>query len=92
VAFFEEVQGLLSRCVSVYLDYPGTSLNGAQGVLWRVAMSLRARCVFFPTHPLVTVQLHSRVDLVAILHLEHVDAGRHVSVAGLQAVQIRVDG
>jgi hypothetical protein len=27
-----------------------TSLKGAQGVLWRVAMSLRARCFFSPAH------------------------------------------
>ena len=27
-----------------------TTLKGAQGVLWWVAMSLRARCAFFPTH------------------------------------------
>jgi hypothetical protein len=27
-----------------------TSLKSVQGVLWRVAMSLRARCFFFPTH------------------------------------------
>jgi hypothetical protein len=27
-----------------------TSLKGAQGVLWWVAMSLRARSFFFPTH------------------------------------------
>jgi len=26
-----------------------TSLKGAQGVLWQVAMSPRARCFFFPT-------------------------------------------
>jgi len=35
---------VLTACIQ------NTSLKGAQGVLWRVAMSLRARCFFIPTH------------------------------------------
>ena len=35
----------------MHLGYSAaTPLNGTQGLLWRVAMSLRARCCFFPTH------------------------------------------
>jgi hypothetical protein len=36
---------VLSRFDCVYSDYC-TSLKGAQGVLWQVAMSLRARCSY----------------------------------------------
>ena len=47
-------QGLLSRFDSVYrYRYSGyITQRGAlaQGVLWWVAMSLRAKCFFFPTH------------------------------------------
>jgi len=36
---------VLTACIQA------TSLQGAQGVLWWVVMSLRARCFFFPTQP-----------------------------------------
>jgi len=39
-----------SRVLTVCIE--ATPLKGAQGLLWRVGMSLRARCFFFPTHVL----------------------------------------
>ena len=39
---------VLTACIQA------TSLKGAQGMLWWVAMSLRARCFFFPTHVIVS--------------------------------------
>ena len=39
-----------SRVLSVYIQATGTSLKGTQGLVWRVAMSPRARCFFFHTH------------------------------------------
>ena len=47
VASLEETWGLLSRFDCVYSGY---ITQGSAGVLWWVAMSLRARCFFFPTH------------------------------------------
>ena len=47
VASLEEALGVshfLIACIQA------TSLQGAQGVLWWVAMSLRARCFFLPLH------------------------------------------
>jgi hypothetical protein len=49
---------VLTACIQT------TSLKGAQGVLWRVAMSLRAGCFFFHTH---TQNLGVTVILGAIL-------------------------
>jgi hypothetical protein len=37
---------VLTACIQT------TSLKGAQGVIWRIAMSLRARCFCFPAHTL----------------------------------------
>jgi hypothetical protein len=47
VASLEGAQGLLSRFDSVYLGY---ITQGCPGGALAVAMSLRARCAFFPTH------------------------------------------
>jgi len=52
VTFLKEEQGLLWprvwRFGRVHIGYSAaTPLNGTQGLLWRVAMSLRARCFFF---------------------------------------------
>ena len=44
-------RGDCSRVLTLCIQ--ATSLKGAQEVLWRVAMSLRARCFFFPTHSVV---------------------------------------
>ena len=54
VASLEETQGLLSRFDSVYSGY---ITRGGAGVDWWVAMSLRARCFFFPTHDVITSQV-----------------------------------
>ena len=51
VASLEEARWVLSRFDCVYSDYNGHYITqGAQGVLRWAAMSLRARCFFFPTH------------------------------------------
>jgi hypothetical protein len=47
VASLEETRGLLSRFDCVYSDY---ITQGCPGGALAVAMSLRARCAFFPTH------------------------------------------
>src|SRR6056300_207550 len=48
VASLEEMEGLLSRFDSLCIQ--ATSLQGAQGVLWWVAMSLPPSSFFFPAH------------------------------------------
>jgi hypothetical protein len=47
VASLKETWGLLSRFDCLYSDY---ITQGCPGVALAVAMSLRARCFFFPTH------------------------------------------
>ena len=47
VASLEEARWVLSHFDCVYSGY---ITQGCAGVLWWVAMSLRARCFFFPTH------------------------------------------
>ena len=47
VASLKETWGLLSRFDCVYSDY---ITQGCPGGALAVAMSLRARCAFFPTH------------------------------------------
>ena len=47
VASLEDTEGLLSRFDCVYSDY---ITQGCPGGALAVAMSLRARCAFFPTH------------------------------------------
>ena len=47
VASLKETRGLLSRFECVYSDY---ITQGCPGGALAVAMSLRARCFFFPTH------------------------------------------
>ena len=49
VASLEETQGLLSRFDRVYSGYRYIT-QGCPGGALAVAMSLRARCLFFPTH------------------------------------------
>jgi hypothetical protein len=47
VTSLKETRGLLSRFDYVYSDY---ITQGCPGGALAVAMSLRARCLFFPTH------------------------------------------
>ena len=54
---------VLTACIQA------TSLKGAQGVLWWVAMSLRARCFFFPTHTIVTMPLLYRTGTSEMVFL-----------------------
>jgi hypothetical protein len=74
VASLEETQGLLSRFDSVYLGY--ITQGGAGGAL-AVAMSLRARCFFFPTHDRQTEE-----------EREEKEREKSLSKSGQQAVRV----
>ena len=79
MASLEETQGLLSRFDRVYSGYRYI-LKGAQGVLWWVAMSLRARCFFFHTH-FAESKRFPCIGLSAVYFFSN--AGNFFSIVGL---------
>jgi hypothetical protein len=62
-ASLEETRGLLSRFDRVYSGY---ITQGCAGGGLAVAMSLRARCFFFPTHYIIFLSFFAQVDGAAL--------------------------